>query len=76
MGKFTDALQFWTKPLTRGVRAMTNNLDEQEQEKLGQEQDNLYQSILSTTKPLINTAEEERAKKELLEKYRKLKIIR
>lgn len=51
MGKFTDALQFWTKPLTRGVRAVTGNLDEEEQKRLRQEQENLFQTILKTTSP-------------------------
>jgi len=51
MGKFSDALQFWTKPLTRGGRAITGNLDENEQDQLRKEQENLYQSILRTTQP-------------------------
>lgn len=51
MAKFTDALKFWTKPLTRGVRAITGNLDEQEQGQLKQEQEKLFQSILNTTQP-------------------------
>lgn len=51
MAKFTDALKFWSKPLTRGVRAITGNLDEQEEGQLRQEQERLFQSILNTTQP-------------------------
>jgi len=51
VAKFTDALKFWSKPLTRGVRAITGNLDEQEEGQLRQEQERLFQSILNTTQP-------------------------